>query len=422
MSITAFLSRIIRPRRGFSLLEVLLVIAVLAILAALLFARHDGFRDRAAMALMQADLHNLGTQQSLRFARQGGYSGDPETEFTGWHLSEGVTLLSVAGSAASWTAQLAHSATDYTCSGGQVGETALAITCSDGSISFEISDPAPLAGVPVTFDASGALLAALAWSSGSATQGGLLELAYAAESPAVETLVWSFGDGDELSGPPASHTIVEHAYSTPGQTYQATLTLVLSDGSVRIATHSISVGSANAAPTAVIDLSDPSALVGQTVTFSAAASQDPDGQPLTFSWTFGDAGVSTLAEPTHAYTQPGTYTVTLVVTDVGGLADTASVDLPVSSNGAPTAVLSVSPATITLGESISYTAAGSTDPEGHQISYVWAFGDYSASSQEAGTYTYVSEGSFTVSLTVTDPFGATDVQTTTVTVLPAATP
>ena len=42
-------------------------------------------------------------------------------------------------------------------------------------------------------------------------------------------------------------------------------------------------------------------------TFSSAGSSDPEGQPLTYSWTFGDGATSTDGNPTHTYAQPGQY-------------------------------------------------------------------------------------------------------------------
>jgi PKD repeat protein len=45
------------------------------------------------------------------------------------------------------------------------------------------------------------------------------------------------------------------------------------------------------------------------------------GSPTSWSWTFGDGGTSTLRNPSHQYTAPGTYTVTLTATDANGNSD-----------------------------------------------------------------------------------------------------
>jgi PKD repeat protein len=57
-------------------------------------------------------------------------------------------------------------------------------------------------------------------------------------------------------------------------------------------------------------------LVGATplvVSFSSAGSADADGQPITFSWDFGDGNVSSEPNPLHVYMKVGTYRATLTV-------------------------------------------------------------------------------------------------------------
>lgn len=52
-----------------------------------------------------------------------------------------------------------------------------------------------------------------------------------------------------------------------------------------------------------------------SVTFSSAGSFDPEGQALSYVWTFGDGSTSSAANPTHLYTQSGLYSVTLEASD-----------------------------------------------------------------------------------------------------------
>ena len=58
-----------------------------------------------------------------------------------------------------------------------------------------------------------------------------------------------------------------------------------------------------------------SGVVNQAVAFNASGSSDPDGDPLTYQWTFGDGATGSGLNPTHVYAAAGNYTATLVVND-----------------------------------------------------------------------------------------------------------
>jgi endonuclease I/PKD repeat protein len=62
--------------------------------------------------------------------------------------------------------------------------------------------------------------------------------------------------------------------------------------------------------------------VDVAISFSSAGSTDPDGTIVSYDWDFGDGNGSTAANPSHAYTSDGTFSVSLTVTDNDGATDT----------------------------------------------------------------------------------------------------
>ncbi len=144
------------------------------------------------------------------------------------------------------------------------------------------------------------------------------------------------------------------------------------------------------------------------------SSSDPGGSIASSSWQFGDGGTSSSNSPSHTYGAAGTYTVTLTVTDNGGLTDATLKNVTVTApatNNPPTASFSNS----CTGLSCNFTDT-STDSDGTISSRAWAFGDGGTSTVATPSHTYATGGIYTVILTVTDDDGASDSDTQSLTV------
>ncbi|MDB3907163.1 PKD domain-containing protein [Crocinitomicaceae bacterium] len=124
-------------------------------------------------------------------------------------------------------------------------------------------------------------------------------------------------------------------------------------------------------------------------------------------WDFGDGNTSTQQNPSHTYAATGTYTVCLTaVTVCGADSSCATVNVTICNN--PTAAFSET----NNDPSFDFTDGSSTTGV---VTYSWDFGDGNTSTQQNPSNTYIDNGTYTVTLIITDDCGV-DTVTTSVTV------
>jgi PKD repeat protein len=220
---------------------------------------------------------------------------------------------------------------------------------------------------------------------------------------------WDFGDGNSDSG-----KTVTHAFSSAG-TYRVQLLVTDDDGNSDTVSQDISIGD-NKNPVASFTFSPTSPRRDEPVYFNATDSYDPEGDTLTYSWDFGDGTGGSGSMPNHTYTNTGTFTVHLQVTDSIGASNSTTRSVTVSADQSPTASFVYSPSNPSAGEDVFFNATASSDPEGGQLTYAWDFGDGSNSTAETVTHAYTTAGTYTVVLEVTDDKGNTSSISKTITV------
>jgi PKD repeat protein len=158
----------------------------------------------------------------------------------------------------------------------------------------------------------------------------------------------------------------------------------------------------------------------QNVLFDASTSTAAPNNPIVaYSWNFGDGSTGSGRTATHAFSMPGTYVVTLTVTDQYNRSASTSQTIDVGGGTAPTASFLTSPATPLVGDLVNFNASASVAAPGRTIrSYAWDFGDgtQKTTTTPITTHDFVKAGVYTVTLVVTDDVGRQGVTTVTVTV------
>lgn len=137
------------------------------------------------------------------------------------------------------------------------------------------------------------------------------------------------------------------------------------------------------------------------VTFSSTGSFDPEKAALTYLWSFGDGTTSTLANPTRTYSADGTYVAQLTVSDGTNSVTSEGLTIRVG-NQSPIVQVNATPSAGPAPLTVSFSSAGTYDPEGSQLSYAWDFGDHGTSTAANPTHTYLASGPYYAQLTVSD--------------------
>lgn len=119
---------------------------------------------------------------------------------------------------------------------------------------------------------------------------------------------WNFGDSGTSTNRNPSHT-----FQSPG-TFTVTLQAINAYGNTTATGTVVVLAPPPPPPVAAFTASATLVVVGQAVTFLDQSLNSPS----TWAWTFGDTGTSTLQNPSHTYGSPGTYSVSVTVTNAQG--------------------------------------------------------------------------------------------------------
>lgn len=195
------------------------------------------------------------------------------------------------------------------------------------------------------------------------------------------TYLWDFGDGNTSTMMSPTHT-----YAAAG-TY--TVCLTVTDGCGTNTVCNVVVVTCTAPTTAYSYIA-----TGLTVDYTNTSTF---GTGVMYLWDFGDGSIATTMDATHTYATDGAYTVCLVILDDCGSDSTCQV-ITVSSCTLPVAGFTISGTSPTFSFTNTSTTTGTA-------TYAWDFGDGNTATTMDASHTYTTNGSFIVSLVVTDSCG-----------------
>ncbi|MBV6511749.1 MAG: hypothetical protein FMNOHCHN_01233 [Ignavibacteriaceae bacterium] len=208
---------------------------------------------------------------------------------------------------------------------------------------------------------------------------------------------WTFGDGNTANGQKVTHT-----YKAPGK-YPVILTVRDNSTSISDLHTDTLLVTVNFPP---VSKAGPDQYVTKSlVKLDGTGSSDEDGTITAYLWNFGDNTTSSEAAPEKVYTKPGTYKVTLKVTDDTKVSSNSTTDeLTITINAKP--VADAGPDKISApGESVSFDGGGSKDSDGSVARYLWNFGDGKSAEGKTVTHVFEKSGTYLVSLKVFDNSG-----------------
>ncbi|PSR01071.1 MAG: hypothetical protein BRD50_09275 [Bacteroidetes bacterium SW_11_45_7] len=218
-------------------------------------------------------------------------------------------------------------------------------------------------------------------------------------SPTPDQWTWDFGDGNTSTQQNPSHT-----YDSTGS-YTVTLIAENSTGCSDTLTKQNYI-TVKSPPNADFTANQTDACsVPFTVQFT-----DQSANAVDWTWTFGDGDTSSTQNPSHTYTQPGQYTVSLTITNNEGCEDTY-METGYITIVEPEAGFDADKKKGCVSLPVNFTDQSTSNQA--ITNWTWEFGDGSTSTSQNPSHTYSSEGKYDVSLTIQNAAGCRDTLTET---------
>jgi gliding motility-associated-like protein len=216
----------------------------------------------------------------------------------------------------------------------------------------------------------------------------------------IANFEWNFGNGSAAVN--SSRPVINFSYAQPGfYTVRLVTTDQLGCKDTLVKNQYIRVNG----PTANFGVTTPGNCLNSNVSFSDSSRSDGINAIVNWQWNYGDGTMNNYTAPpfVNQYDAPGTYQVSLTVTDAQGCLDSSKLRFPLIISK-PIALFSSLDTLVCPGSIVKFKDSSN----GLNLRYEWNFGDGKTDTSASPSHTYIGQGLFNVTLTVTDSYGCKD--------------
>lgn len=214
---------------------------------------------------------------------------------------------------------------------------------------------------------------------------------------------WNLGDNSQKAGSPLTHTYPDTASYSVALNVRDTIT----------GCHNSVTKMVNVKPQPVADFSADPVCEGETTRFS----YEGDYPAESYQYTFGDGAISAKPNPSHTFSQAGSYPVTFEVTFKNQQCQQSVTDT-VTVYPVPKAKFQFDTGAICARDTLAIKNTTKFKGDRARLTYDWAFGNQGHRQQEEPAFAFSEAGTHLVQLTATSPKGCTDQYTRTKVIKP----
>lgn len=197
--------------------------------------------------------------------------------------------------------------------------------------------------------------------------------------------LWNFGDGQSSTEQHPTHVYENEGRYTVSLTIDGDAGNVVKNDYIRVAK----------GPTAQFEYTPKDVKAGETeVQFTDLSL----GNPTSWMWHFGDGASSPLQSPVYTYSRPGVYNVRLTVSDEIGLSSQSATQTVTVTGDPVPEVFAGFRTVVSGGTTVQFIDESLGDP----TAWSWDFGDGRSSAEQNPVHTYFKEGTYQVTLTVSN--------------------